>query len=84
MAADGCISVWQSPLLQIVMLVLVESIRRTLCTGSLNLKSVLVSEAARVWIITSLAFTVYTRGDCQRSLFPTHCLPLFPPCLSAG
>lgn len=61
--------------MQIVMLVLVESIRRTLCTGSLKLQSVLVSEAARVWIITSSALTVRTRGERTSSLL-FYCLIL--------
>ena len=49
--------------MQIVMLVLVESIRRTLCTGSLKLESVLVSEAVGVWIITLPVFTVCAHGE---------------------
>lgn len=43
-STDGFRSVSQSPLIQKAMLVLFESIRRTLCTTSLNLKS----EAAQV------------------------------------
>lgn len=75
-AADGFVSVSKSPLMQIVMLVLVESIRRTLCTGSLKLKSILVSEAARVWIITSLAFTDHACGERTCSLLFYHLLSL--------
>ena len=80
------VSVSKSPLMQIVMLVLVESIRRTLCTGSLKLKSVLVSEAAQVWIITSPAFTVHARGERTCSLLFYHLvsLSLSPSCLSEG
>lgn len=75
-AVDGFVSVSKSPLMQIVMLVLVESIRRTLCTGSLKLKSVLVSEAARVWIITSPVFTVHARGERTCSLLFYHLISL--------
>ncbi len=75
-AVDGFVSVSKSPLMQIVMLVLVESMRRTLCTGSLKLKSVLVSEAARAWIITSPAFTVHARGERTCSLLFYHLISL--------
>lgn len=68
------------------MLVLVESIRRTLCTGSLKLKSALVSETAQVWIITSPAFTCSWGKDEQPfvphlSLSLYLILPLFTSCL---
>lgn len=60
------------------MLVLVESIRRTLCTSCLKLKSVLVSEVAQVWIITLPAFTVLAHGEGTCS--PLFCLlQAFPP-----
>lgn len=52
-------SVSTSPLMQTVMLALVESIRGTLRTASLKLQSVLASETAQVWIITLNAFTVH-------------------------
>lgn len=58
-ALRAFVSVSSSPLMQMVMLVLVESIRRTLCTGSWKLESVLASEAAQVWIITPAAFIVH-------------------------
>lgn len=63
--------------MQTVMLVLVESIKRTLWTGSLRIKSVLLSEVAQVWIITSPAFASDTHGgkDVQH-------VPPLPPLLS--
>lgn len=79
--------------MQIVMLVLVESIRRTLCTSCLKLKSVLVSEVAQVWIITLPAFTVHAHGErtcsllfCLLMLSLPFCLSLSlcPSCLSDG
>lgn len=74
-AAAGFVNAGESALMQIVMLVLVESIRRTLCTGSWKLKSVLASEAARVWIMTSPAFTVH--DDEERTCSPPLLCSLF-------
>lgn len=78
-STDGFVSVSKSPLMWIVMLVLVGSISGTLCPTSLKLKSVLVSEAAQVWIITSNAFTVHARGGRTCSLL--FILSLSLPCL---
>lgn len=75
-------SVRKSPLMQIVMLVLVESIRRTLCTSCLKLKSVLVSEVAQVWIITLPAFTVHAHGERTCSLLFCLLMLSLPFCLS--
>lgn len=68
--------------MQIVMLVLVESIRRTLCTSCLKLKSVLVSEVAQVWIITLPAFTVHAHGERTCSLLFCLLMLSLPFCLS--
>lgn len=76
-------SVSTSPLMQIVMLALMESIRGTLRTASLKLQSVLVSQTAQVWIIALNAFTVHASGGrtCSRLFFHLNCLRLCLSCL---
>lgn len=63
--------------MQMVMLALVESIRGTLRTAGWKLQSVLASETAQAWIITSNAFTVHASGrTCSLLFFHLNCLPL--------